>query len=119
MDEEWQKAARGCWKINKGKNSKFSQRHYTWGNEFNPNRCNSGLSNIGHTTTVDSYFNSRSIYGLIDMIGNVWEWIDKSRAKGGSWNSKNKECFHISYLVGPLTGSFPSKDIGFRIVKDR
>jgi gamma-glutamyl hercynylcysteine S-oxide synthase len=44
---------------------------------FNSNRALGQYNHdnlIGHTTPVQTYPQSQSIYGCYDMLGNVWEW---------------------------------------------
>ncbi len=60
---EWEKAARGA-----------DGLVYPWGNEFNKDACNSRESGIRRTTPVDIYDKGKSVYGVYDMAGNVWEW---------------------------------------------
>jgi len=59
-------------------------------------RANILESGIGHTTPVNAYELGRSLFGVVDMSGNVWEWqanytnfknIRNSflRVRGGSW----------------------------------
>ena len=92
-DPEWEKAARG------------SQNYlYGYGPDFEPGRCNTpfrgedGAWRRLGTTTSGSHPQCASDYGVVDMIGNVWEftdgWYDETEGwhvvRGGSWfNSLN------------------------------
>jgi len=60
---QWQRAAQGD-----------DDRRYPWGNEWEASRCNTGESHIGHTTPVTQYPQGASSYGVMDMVGNVFEW---------------------------------------------
>lgn len=65
-EEEWEKAARGCWPNN---------RVYVWGDQWQANRCNTKEAGMGTTTAVTHYVaTNTSPYGIVDMLGNVWEW---------------------------------------------
>jgi formylglycine-generating enzyme required for sulfatase activity len=62
-EAEWEKGARGT-----------DGRLYPWGNQWEATRCNSSERDLGMTTSVSSYPQSASPYGVLDMAGNVWEW---------------------------------------------
>lgn len=122
---EWQQAMTGG----------DAKNMYPWGAERDAARCNSSESDLRRTTAVGVYPNGATRQGVLDMVGNVWEWCrnkyanpdgpsdtdtDKSAAlrviRGGSWGSRSG---YVSssrvFGVSPVTRS---NDIGFRLAQD-
>jgi formylglycine-generating enzyme required for sulfatase activity len=89
-DIEWEKAARGT-----------DGRNYPWGDEFSIDRVNSPvrwatLNLIGDTTPVAAFDGGKSVYGLYDMSGNVWEWTS-SRYEAYPGNTRKSENYGGNY----------------------
>jgi eukaryotic-like serine/threonine-protein kinase len=49
---------------------------FPWGNETPNSTLLNHYNNIGDTTEVGSYPVGTSPYGVMDMAGNVWEWVN-------------------------------------------
>jgi formylglycine-generating enzyme required for sulfatase activity len=65
-EDEWEKAARG---------GRPEMRRYPWGDEWLPGRCNTRELGRGSTSSVYEFSPAgQSLYGVVDMAGNVWEW---------------------------------------------
>ena len=66
---EWEKAARGA----KGWN-------FPWGDEFRPGAANLPQSpaeaRSAALAAADSHAPGKSPYGALNMVGNVWEWVN-------------------------------------------
>ena len=80
-EEEWEWAASG------------GKREYPWEKgEPDETRANFG-EKVGHTTPVGAYPAGATPEGLMDMAGNVWEWMENRyredkgwlTLRGGSW----------------------------------
>jgi formylglycine-generating enzyme required for sulfatase activity len=121
-DIEWQWAAQGA-----------DERDYPWGDTFQADYCNSDTSG---TTSVTAFASNVSPFGVCDLVGNVWEWIDVIcsdgwhewcflrggsyyKATGSGWYSEGgaqKVSHHHKFLL-----LAPSLDrcgtVGFRCVK--
>ncbi len=90
IEEEWEWAASG------------GKRKYPWGEKEPDETLSNYGEKVGHTTPVGAYPAGATPEGLMDMAGNVWEWMDnkyglkeypEARAlRGGSWD----------YTVGDL-----------------
>lgn len=79
-EDEWEKAARG-----------EDGRRYPWGDSFDGARANTRGSGRFDSTPVGSFPQGASPYGVLDLVGNVWEWTATEaegglvRIRGGSW----------------------------------
>ena len=128
-EQEWEKAARGQ-----------DGLIYPWGNQWSLDKSNHPYKHSTGTEPIGSYPQGQSPYGLNDMSGNVWEWVDsyylphpdnpvtraeygkdKRVLKGGSWF----DC--LSYGCGLSAPTFnrsfftpevKNNSFGFRCAKD-
>ena len=65
-EAEWELAGRG-----------LKERRYPWGNEFLAGYCNCQETHTGGTTPVGLFSpKGDTPEGLVDMLGNVWEWTN-------------------------------------------
>lgn len=125
-DAEWEYAARG-----------HDRRRYPWGDtvpraagqqraNYGTDSCCAPDAQDGYTYTapVGSYAAGASPFGLLDMAGNVWEWVADEHPtmpglktiRGGGWGN-NPYCLRTSYRhANPPTARLDM--VGFRCAGD-
>jgi len=120
---EWQYAAQG-----------YDSRKYPWGNLMDSTRCNYKLN---HSTSVGSFPKGASLFGVEDMIGNVWQMTGDvyfngcyyyNIIRGGSYYHPTSSIWYVT--GGPLPADHPemlllispgldrNATVGFRCVMD-
>lgn len=100
-EAEWEKSARGA-----------PERIYPWGNT-EPNDAILNFRNgVGDTTEVGSYPAGASLYGALDLAGNVQEWV-------GDWYSAGYYASSpLSNPMGPDSGVYRVVRGGSWVVND-
>ncbi len=122
---EWEKAARGT-----------DGRIYPWGAEFDAGKANLGVTKPGGPASpmpVGSFPGGASPGGMLDMAGNVWEWVADAYGtaagmgpedrvlKGGGFRrgsapGANTEAAAFFHEFGPRAARADS--VGFRCARD-
>ncbi len=123
---EWEKAARGD-----------DGRAFPWGNEHDPSRANVGTRVL---RPVNDFAGGASPSGALQMVGNVWEFVDQLRSPGPAalksypklkpppradepwYMIRGQSCGEplldaVIYESAPVPGRWKDIYIGFRCVK--
>jgi len=120
---EWQLAAQGT-----------DKRKWPWGEEFHGTLCNNAF---GKATPVDAFNKGMSPYGVMDLVGNVWQMTNDmyfngsyyfAVIRGGSFYKPESSWWYIQGGPQPLDktqimlmvsqGYDRNSTVGFRCVKD-
>ena len=126
-EEEWEYAARNGDKDNL----------YPWGNVWQPGRAAGQESGVGAAQRVGTYNQGVNIWGVQDLLGNVWEWTS-SKASLYKGNAVQLPPEHKDWIIirggcyatpakgdVPLSGTlrnwvapnYKNQVLGFRLVK--
>jgi formylglycine-generating enzyme required for sulfatase activity len=121
-EAEWEKAARGP-----------EGFIFPWGDEWDASQANVKESGLRGTVAVGSY--PPNGYGVCDMAGNVWEWVDSPYEaypgsdyqdpkyspdlrglRGGGWFDEEEQVRAVNRNAGDPTTT-THDDIGFRCAR--
>ncbi|MEE2828599.1 MAG: bifunctional serine/threonine-protein kinase/formylglycine-generating enzyme family protein, partial [Myxococcota bacterium] len=110
--DEWEKAVRGG-----------DGRAYPWGNRFDPTLCASVANSqpAEFPPPAGSFHDDRSVFGVLDGAGGVWEWTADSLGEvqlvvGGSTASEPSGCRSASRRG--LNPESKLRFLGFRVLMD-
>lgn len=122
-EAEWQLAAQGQ-----------DKRKWPWGNDFHGTHCNNAFD---RPTPVDAFPKGQSPYGVMDLVGNVWQMTNDMYfngtyymivIRGGSFYKPDSSWWYVQGGPQPLDktqimllvspGFDRSATVGFRCVKD-
>lgn len=120
---EWQYAAQGK-----------DGREWPWGKDFDSTKCNNAL---GEPTPVDAFPKGKSPFGVVDLVGNVWQLTKDTydsgasyfaMIRGGSYYKPTSSWWyvqggpqsadHTQMLLMISDGFERNSTVGFRCVKD-
>lgn len=120
-EQQWQRAAIGD-----------TNWEYPWGNEFEPTRCNTQESGIGHPVNVTNYPNGVSPFGVFQMSGNVYDWclnnyhdpndtkldsvVGERAVRGGSWSNAHNTTPRTTRRRDAVPSNNGNNNVGFRCV---
>jgi formylglycine-generating enzyme required for sulfatase activity len=123
-EAEWQYAAQGT-----------DGRTWPWGNQMDSTRCNAG---IGELTSVNEFPGGSSPFGVMDLVGNVWQLTNDLYdngshyyiiVRGGSYYNPTSSWWYVKGGPQPLNntqmllrvspGFERNATVGFRCVKDK
>lgn len=122
-EQQWQRAAEGD-----------DHRKYPWGDTFDPALCNTSVGKdwkASSTTPVTQYPAGASVFDVLDLTGNVWEWClnswetgktdltelrVKRTLRGGAFYFIHYEYLRVG-LRGFYDASMISNTRGFRIAR--
>ena len=119
-EEEWVSACKG-----------EQNQAYPWGASAAPTRANYGIDvccapddrdGFAQTSPVGQFPDGASPEGIMDLAGNVWEWVDQVEGemrvyRGGSWKSSPK---YLGCGKNARSGKYPIDrvyNVGFRCVQ--
>lgn len=129
-EPEWQMAA--SWRI---RSPADVLRRYPWGDAFDVRCCNLWASGVGETVPVTAYDTGAAPNGVLQLVGNVWEWTESDfqitddeghvlvgdtvmkGVRGGAFDTYFPAQAASSFRTG-LAGLSRMHNVGFRCAMD-
>jgi formylglycine-generating enzyme required for sulfatase activity len=93
-------------------------RNYPWGNQAPTSDLANYNNNVGSTKPVGSYPSGDSAFGVHDMAGNVFEWLNDGAfvIVGGAFDTAGLNVPKLKCENSEYYGDYHYQGLGFRVV---
>jgi len=102
-ERQWERAASGTGGLKR-----------PWGNELSGDKA---VYDDSGTRPVGSRPEGRSVEGISDLIGLVWEWSKEGVFRGGSWCSRFPEFLRVDCRGDKYGPEYRGSGVGFRLAR--
>jgi len=103
-EDEWEHA---CWA--------GAATRFFWGAEVDDRYLWYADNSGGHAHPCAEHREHTNAFGLIDMVGNVWELCAEGHANGGAWDS---HAYALDLRFSPSSALDPRAPVGLRVARN-